>query len=352
MSDQDNNFLTVASNKFKELVNAAADIFDSKDPLMIECYRGYANDKRLYLKGRVLENENFFDGKSESELRNVLDSLRKFDSDEIPFAKVNIEILNQHFEVKADAEGFFVLDTPWEASSISEDTQWIEAVLTLAESIPGYEPMDKQTGEVMYIGTKAKYGVITDVDDTVLQTHVTSMFKLRMIYATLSKDAHQRLPMENVVEVFQKMEKGPKNNDQNPIFYISNGPWNLHSTIKEFMTLHELPKGPIALRDFGIVRTDAFENHKIETQSRIIEMFPHLQFILLGDTADKDTDFYIHIARKYPNRIKAVYIRQTRDTENARRIAKTIEESADVNVLLIHSSREILEHAKKSGFIV
>lgn len=351
MKKENSSFLSIASSKVKDFLNATADLFDSKDPLVIECYRGYANNDKLYLKGRVLENENFFEGKSENELRNVIDSLRKFDSDEIPYAKVSIEVLEQKFEVTADDEGFFELDTTWEPSKRVDEIQWIPATLNLAESIPGYEPIDAQVGEVMFVGNKVSFGVITDVDDTVLQTHVTSMFKLKMLYATLAKDAHQRLPMEGVAEVFQKLSRGKNEMDENPIFYVSNGPWNLHSTIKEFMEIHDLPKGPIALRDFGLMRTEAFSNHKIETQSRIMEMYPNLPFILLGDTAAKDTDFYIEIARKYPNRILAVYIRHTRDTKNARLIAKTIEESTDVNVVLIHSSEDILAHAKKSGYI-
>jgi len=55
---------------------------------------------------------------------------------------------------------------------------------------------------------------------------------------------------------------------------------------------------------------------------------------LLGDSADHDADFYIEVAKIFPKQIKAIYIRQTRNTKNARRIKKLIQKNTEVPAIL------------------
>ena len=47
----------------------------------------------------------------------------------------------------------------------------------------------------------------------------------------------------------------------------------------------------------------------------------------------------------------AIYIRQTRDTRNARRVAKLIEQHSNINVFLVHSSKEIVAHAQQQKLL-
>lgn len=323
---------------------------DSDDQLIIMPYRGYANSKRFFLKGRVLENEGLFEGKTESEIRNIIDTLKRFETDELPDAKVLLKIGEQQFEATTDEEGYFVFDEAWDIP-ITENLSWIEAEL----SLPNYKNHENEpiraTGMISLPGSNVEYGVITDVDDTVLQTHVTSRFRLKMLYATFMQNADQRLPMEGVVELFKSFVKGKNKQRTNPIFYVSSSPWNLYDLLTEFMDLKELPKGPVMLRDYGIRPSGSFSTHKIDTISHILKTYPDLPFIMLGDTAHRDADFYIELAQKFPNQIKAVYIRQTRDTKNARRIVKLIEAQTHVDAVLIHSSDEITAHAKAIGLL-
>ncbi len=161
------------------------------------------------------------------------------------------------------------------------------------------------------------------------------------------QNAAQRLPMEGVVELFQAFAKGRDGQQANPIFYVSHSPWNLYDLLEKFMELQELPKGPIFLRDYGLRPAGEFSLHKLATMSRILEMYPHLPFIMLGDTASKDADFYIQLAERYPGRIKAIYIRLTKNNRNAKRVAELIEAKTDVNAVLVHSSQEIYAHARR-----
>lgn len=327
--------------------------FKGDDPIIILPYRGYANEKRLFFKGRVLEDESFWERRTKGELSNLMASFKRFDTDEIPFAKVSIRVGEQKFDVQADHEGYFTLDTSWEPPEHQQENRWIEADLQLAD--PEYSATSaaviKAKGEIFIPAPSASYGVITDVDDTVLQTHVTSRLRFKMLFATFLQNAEQRLPMEGVVELFQAFAKGKMGASGNPIFYVSNSPWNLYDLLEKFMELQELPKGPIFLRDYGIRPAGEFSQHKLATISRILNTYPDLPFIMLGDTASKDADFYIQLAAQYPGRIKAIYIRLTKNNKNARRVTELIESASDTNAVLVRSSEEIWAHAKRIGLL-
>jgi len=318
---------------------------------MIIPYRGYANSKRIYLRGRVLEDENIFKGKTDSQIQNIINSFKRFETDEIPNANVRITCNNQTFECQTDEEGFFVLDKKWKAPEKKNTNNWLDIKVELLFPTKKNNKRITAKGEIYLPSKNADYGIITDIDDTILQTHVTSLFKLKMLYATMFKNAHQRLPMEGMVKLFKTFVKGGNGKRENPIFYLSHSPWNIYDLLEEFLKIQKFPKGPLLLRDFGINPSGNYSNHKNSAIAQLLKVYPKLPFILLGDSADEDADFYIEIAKKFPDRIKAIYIRQTRNTKNARRIKKLIQKNTEVPTILIHSSKDIQEHGHQSGIL-
>lgn len=333
-------------------INRFVENFDSEDPLMVLPYRGYANSAKVYLKGRVLEDENIFRGKTDSQVQNIINSFKRFETDEIPNADVRITCNNQSFECQTDAEGYFALDANWEAPGKSQTNSWLDVSVELLYPTKNNDKNITAKGEIYLPSENADYGIITDIDDTILQTHVTSLFKLKMLYATIFKNAHQRLPMEGMVELFKTFVKGANGKRENPIFYLSHSPWNIYDLLNEFLNVQKFPKGPLLLRDFGIYPSGDFSNHKTNRIAHILKTYPVLPFILLGDSAEKDADFYIKAARNFPDQIKAIYIRQTRNTKNAERIKRLINESTDVPAILIHSSKDIFSHGTENGLLM
>jgi phosphatidate phosphatase APP1 len=338
-------------NSFRRLLGRSTSWIDDEDDLFILPYRGYANDHSFFVKGRVLEDEELLSGKSESQIRNIIDSLKRFETDELPDAAIKMDLEGRTLETKTDHEGYFIFNEQWDKSR-TEAEQWIKVKFEL----PNHKNTGGQAihgeGEIYLPSKRADFGILTDIDDTVLQTHVTSRFKLKMIYATFAKNAKQRLPMEGIVDLFRVLTKGGDGQRVNPIFYVSSSPWNIYDLLAEFMDIRGLPKGPILLRDYGIDPSGAFSNHKMETISRVLKTYPDLPFVMLGDTAHNDADFYIDLAKHFPGQIKVIYIRQTKDTKNARRIARLIEETNHVDAVLIQRSAEIMEHAREIGLLV
>lgn len=337
--------------KIGDGIHKIVEKFDSEDPLMIVPFRGYATEERLYLKGRILEDENIFGGKTESQIRTIINNFKRFETDEVPDAQVLIQCYGQSFECKTDEEGYFVLDTTWEAPKKDKEQHWIPVQLELLYPVKPDDSRITAMGEVYFPATNTDYGVITDIDDTILQTHVTSLLQLKMLYTTFFKNAYQRKPMEGMVELFQKFAKGGSGTKQNPIFYLSHSPWNIYDLLVDFLEVQEFPKGPILLRDYGRKPSGEYHNHKMTRIDHILHLYPDLPFVLLGDSADEDADFYIETAKNFPDRIKAIYIRQTKNTKNAKRIKKLIEESTHVEAILVHDSTEINAHAAEIGLL-
>jgi phosphatidate phosphatase APP1 len=331
--------------------NAIKRLLGTTDPIMIQIYRGYASGEHLFLKGRVLEDENLANNKNSRFFRNAIDSFKRFESDEIPNAQIELRIGDHRLACETDREGYFTIKRPWKVSPPATTEEWVPVSAELIEPTPKDDTPVTGEGELLFSPRSVSFGVITDVDDTILQTHVASRFKLKMLYTTFFKNAFQRMPMEGMVEVMQQLAKGEDDQHRNPVFYLSHSPWNIYDLIDQFLNIQEFPKGPILLRDYGLKPAGPFADHKTQSIVHILDTYPDLPFVLLGDSAEHDADFYIDIAKRFPGRIKAIYIRQTRDTKNARRIKELIEGTAHVEAVLIEESGEILQHARGVGLV-
>ncbi len=324
------------------------------DPILILPYIGYHSLTKLYLRGRVIEDEGIKDGADDRFIRIILNNFRRFETDEIPGARLKLTYLGKSYELLTDEEGFYQLDLDLPLDLISNTISKLEYQVELLEA-PGY-PDQKVTaiGSVMRLLPQASFGIISDIDDTVLQTHMTSFLKLKMLRQTFTANAHGRSPMEGMVNLYQSLAKGADGKQENPFFYLSDSPWNLYDTITNFMENEKLPHGPLFLRDFGFNRGEKrkqFKEHKRINIARILNDFPDLPFVLFGDTASHDADYYLEALEQFPNRIKAIYIRQTKLNKNARRIHKLRTATNRDKLLIVKNSEEMLIDARKKGII-
>jgi len=112
-------------------VGKVLDKLDSTDPKIILPFRGYANKNQIYMKGRVLEDENIYKGYSNSRIRNLINSYKRFETDEVPNADVHITCNRQSFTCKTDTEGYFILDSTWSAPPRTDQHTWLPVDIDL-----------------------------------------------------------------------------------------------------------------------------------------------------------------------------------------------------------------------------
>lgn len=339
-------------NEWDELVDRLG--WGHDKPVTVANYRGFGRRDYLYLTGRVLRDRAIRRREQSHALRNLANNFKRFYSREIPGAEVRVEWAGQHFELITDGEGYFHLehhfDPPIEFPS---DELWQQAEITVTR-IPGQDNIDYHSLSDVVLPQKAEFGIISDIDDTVLHSDVSSRLKLRTLYYTLLKNAGSRRAFKQVSAFYRALQLGPDGDGLNPFFYVSNSPWNLYDLLIDFLGINKMPRGPVLLRDFGLPyeeRPEEYRGHKVSQVERIMQTYPDMPFILVGDSGEKDTDIYLSIARERPEQVKAIYIRDVQHTRRARRVEKIIEEYTDINVKLVNDYTEAAEHAAGMGLI-
>lgn len=340
-----------AENYFDELRWALKRRLCHDQPVQIVAYRGFGTPQALHLQGRILANHSQTDSDNESLWRNILAAYRRFESDEVPGVRIRAEYQDIVEEAISDKEGYFTfhLHTPVQAAP-----QQLWHIVSL--SLPDYkDTVPTVNAEVLVPASNTQFGVISDIDDTILVTNATSLFKMARL--TFLKSARTRLPFAGVAAFYHALQHGT-GETFNPIFYVSSSPWNLYDFLVDFMTLNHIPAGPLMLRDFGLDESKFIKSshldHKRAQIERLLTTYPHLPFILIGDSGQHDPEIYQHIAIHFPNRIQAIYIRdvspQPLRNDEVRALAEKLNELA-IDLVLAEDTLSAAQHAASRGFI-
>ncbi len=319
-------------------------------PVEILPYRGYGTRDALFLKGRVLEMVGTAPPSAgDSRRRNLRNMTRRFRSSEIPHARVRASHDGHELEAVADEEGFFDLCFELE-EPLKGGTGWhpveIELLWPRTEEGSGA----RVRGSVL-VPAGARFGVISDLDDTVVRSSATDLLKMARI--VLLSNAHTRLPFEGVGDFYRALQLGPSGEDFNPIFYVSSSPWNLYDVLEDFLDVHGVPAGPLFLKDWSPTTLRDHDRHKLGVIRTLLATYPDLPFVLIGDSGERDPEIYRQIVHEHPDRIRAIYIRDvtTRERDAAVHAIAGELKNFGVEMLLTADTVEAAEHAARKGLI-
>ncbi|MBB6461283.1 phosphatase domain-containing protein [Flammeovirga kamogawensis] len=201
---------------------------------------------------------------------------------------------------------------------------------------------------IVNVSPDAKFMVISDVDDTILITHATSF--LKRIPQTIVKHAFKRKEVKLMSKFYHEMyTQGAR------FFYVSNSEMNLFWVIKHFIETRKFPKGPIYLRyhknwkDFLPTNSDqgiglGKSQHKIDRISYLIDKFDTKQFLLIGDSGQRDPYTYQAIAEKYPDNICGIMIRDVSKgkRDDAMKVVKESLKEIKVPFHVFHDPKEAI----------
>jgi len=327
-------------------------VFD-RDPYHIVGYRGYGTATRALALGRVLEDEGILPADAgHSVWQNLLSTIKRIESDPLPHARVHATMAATHRVLLADDEGFV---REW----ISLDRPLAEAGWhTLGLELMAQRGVESRHAEthVLVPSTSAKFGVVSDLDDTVLQSKVTSLLGAARLL--LLENARTRLPFPGVAAFYRALanvQTAPNGTPENPVFYVSSNAWNMYDVVTDFLDHQRIPRGPVLLRDWDLSRALLRNaDHKTRHIHEILETYPALPFILVGDSAQEDPEIYSEVVRAYPGRILGIYIRDvSRHAERSRAIgelARGVVESGST-LVLAEDTLAAARHAAEQGWI-
>ncbi len=325
--------------------------FGAEKPRYIDAYRGHADGKSVEFSGRVLASKPLGGPKNDDGWwDNLLNTYRRFESDEVPGVALKAQFRGEEVTAVSDAEGYYRFAFATRAKP--SDELWDNAMVSLADgSLLTPQP-------ILQVGPKARFGVISDIDDTILHSSILDWKTAAQL--TFLHNARTRKPLKGVAKLYQALQLGGDGENRNPIFYVSSSPWNLYDLLEDFIELNAIPFGPIHLRDIGFdtgkfIKT-AGHGHKLDRAKELITAFPDLRWVLLGDSGQADAELYAEAAREYGDRILAIYIRDVdpgSDSARDKFVDGYIEKVSGTRVPMLRAndSLTIAEHALSLGLL-
>ncbi len=270
--------------------------------LRIEPYIGHGSDQGVVVRGRVLDDPVPSEAvQGEGVGAALRRTVRRFLTDDLPGVPLRVTVAGTTVETVTDADGYFTVRLQPEPGRLT--APWTSGTVELTDEYRGITDPKITPFEILVPGDDATFGVISDVDDTILETGVQRVGQ--MIRRTLTGSALTRTPFPGAAELYGDLAAGT-----NPVFYVSSSPWNLHSFLVAFIRHREFPMGPVLLRD--LLGTSSGREQKPVRIQEVLDLHPRLRFVLIGDSGEKDPEIYAAVARANPGRILAIYIREVR----------------------------------------
>ncbi len=147
--------------------------------------------------------------------------------------------------------------------------------------------------------------VISDIDDTIKVTGVTD--RKTMLENTFLRP-FEAVPM--MAAAYQRWaDKGMA------FHYLSASPRPLQGALSRMLADEKFPRGTLSLRPFRWIDGSALDllsssqDYKLGKIADIIESFDERRFVLVGDTGEHDPEIYAAVARRFSDRVSAVYLR-------------------------------------------
>jgi phosphatidate phosphatase APP1 len=301
-------------------------------------------DHTIWLEGSIYKTRKslFIIKQKERYWRNILRVMNSYLLGSTRRLHLEIRFNHQSFKVRTNKWGQFNLSIRCNACD-EPDLRQLQVFFLIKRQkikidIP--EPFNHCFYSYQHVNT----AVISDIDDTVLVTHTTNT--LRKIKTLLIKNALKRKAVKEMSEFYRLFrERGF------PFFYVSNSESNLFPMIRLFLEHNHFPIGPIFLKPF-VKWNQIFkkrkkplrDRHKKEKIQFLLDQFPFINFILIGDDSQRDPEIYADIAQRYAGRIREIYIRSVKNkvSKKRNRLQSQIEQNQTAKFVFFNDPQQII----------
>jgi hypothetical protein len=147
--------------------------------------------------------------------------------------------------------------------------------------------------------------IVSDIDDTI---KVTQIDNRRELLANTFLREFRAVP--GMADVYQRWSR------QGAVFhYVSSSPWQLYEPLVDFQEFGGFPPGTVDLRTFRF--RDQFVRRRTKARKRksrsirlLMQAYPQRRYVLIGDSGERDPEIYTLLARRYPQQVAAILIRE------------------------------------------
>lgn len=294
-------------------------------------YRGWAGPDKAVVLGRLIEEPRGVKLRLSRSSRLLHVTLERWVTKGLPGAPVRVTCAGRTLATATDAGGFVDLAVATGG-----------AAATAASLNAGGQTAEAE----LYVGA-GRRGVISDIDDTVLETELSHPWR-RGMQLMFSEQRIMRLPFDGIADLYRGFAAAGA-----ALFYVSNAPWSLYHHVVEILDHHDIVKGPLLLKDGGLQRR-AGEPHKRTALRRLIDDHPDMSFVLLGDSSRRDPLRYVEAAEAHPGRVAAIYIRKVKGLLSRRGDLSALAaraQAASADFVVAEDTATIAAHAARLGLL-
>ena len=255
-------------------------------------FTGYGTTAWVRVLGRVVLRRP---GTAPNDRFTSIRGWRSFVSIPVSDAAVEVVIGGQRSLIRADRGG--VLDA---AIPVQLAPGWAAVALDVAG--------DEVDAEVFVVDDGVTFGIVSDVDDTVMVTALPR--PLLAAWNTFVLDEHARRPVAGMAVLYTQLRQA---HPGSPVIYLSTGAWNVAPALTRFLERNVYPRGALLLTDWGPTHDRWFRNgpeHKATSLERLAREFPTVSWLLVGDDGQHDERIYGEFAAAHPRNVSAVAIRR------------------------------------------
>ncbi len=270
-------------------------------------YTGYGSTRRVRVLARILlappPAGPIPDAEAVDARQRATRGWRRFLTTPIPDAEVEVDVGGRTHRLVVDRRGY--LDAT------------IDADLT-----PGWHdlPIRVRSGRpdqmrVRVVGDGDMLGIVSDIDDTAMITHLPR--PLLAAWNTLVLRESARVAVRGMAELYRAVLAADPGT---PVVYLSTGAWNVAPTLTRFLARNGFPDGPLLLTDWGPTNTGWVRSgraHKESSLRRLAADLPGVRWLLVGDEGQHDPEIYDAFASERPDRVAAIAIRRLTATQQA-----------------------------------
>ncbi|PFG41377.1 phosphatidate phosphatase APP1 [Isoptericola jiangsuensis] len=268
----------------------------------VQPFTGYGSPDRVRVLARVLLSPP--QAARRDERRAARRGFRHFLTVPAPQTDVRLHVGGRTYAVVTDRSGYVDVEIDLDAPL---GPGWQDV------TIEPRDPVRDVVGEravapLLVLAPAARFGVISDVDDTTLVTAVPR--PLLATWNTFVRHGTARRAVPGMPVLYRRLRD---EHADAVVVYLSNGAWNIAGALRAFLSRNEYPAGPLLLTDWGPTLTGWFRSgpaHKASSIDLLMSRFPDVRWLLVGDDGQHDPEIYARAVERWPGRVRAVAIRQ------------------------------------------
>lgn len=316
-----------------------------RPPARVVAYHGLGTTHRARLRCRVVDDDGVRDPRpDDSTWTNARRMFRVFDARRVAGARLELRCAGVRASVCGDGRGFAEVELiqPLPAFPAGGgEVEW-----ALLEPAPDGAP-GVARAPVHIPRLDARFAVVSDVDDTVIESRAASALKLA--YETLGRNVYRRVPMPGMAPLYRALTGG-----REPLVWLTSSIWRVHDLLRAFFELHRFPPAPLLMSDARLLRSqwiaDRHETHKLEHLRALAGLWS-LPLVLSGDCGQRDPEIFAAFAAEHP--VRAIYLRDLGDAARQRDVEALLAplRARGIPICVADEARVFTRHAAEHGLL-